>query len=131
MSWAPERKKCLGKEKITFSLWGIEFGKLTKKTNTHTSQDKSLNTWSRPPSNFIKLNFDGASKENKGPSWLRRYFKYSFGHILRVFTWYLGVETNNVASIVSLEKGLIVASVHVYDKLIVKSDSIILVNALK
>jgi ribonuclease HI len=82
-----------------------------------------LEEWTRPPKDFVKLNFDGSSKGNPSPFRMGGVLRDDKGNILRVFFGLLGQYTNNGVEISSLERGLQISKTQGYDKLMVEGDS--------
>jgi hypothetical protein len=75
-SWTPEDIPSEPPESIIFSSWK----KITSKASLSfsappTPTTRSPSSWSCPPPGFWKLNFDGASKGNPGPT--------GFGAVIR------------------------------------------------
>ena len=55
----------------------------------------SPSSWSPPPPQVYKLNFNGASKGNSGPVGYGGICRDHSGRILSIFLGALGMETNN------------------------------------
>jgi exonuclease III len=87
-------------------------------------------SWSAPPIDFLKLNFDGASKGNPGAAGYGVVFRNHHGRILLISAGSLGHTTNNVAELWALVRGLQLAKDHNFNQLLVEGDSQILVNLL-
>jgi ribonuclease HI len=92
---------------------------------------RSPSFWSPPPEDFIKLNFDGASKGNPGAAGYGVVFRNHYGHILLISAGSLGHSTNNAAELWGLIKGLHLAFKNGFTKLIVEGDSQIIINLLR
>jgi ribonuclease HI len=90
----------------------------------------SPTTWTPPPTGFIKINFDGASKGNPGPAGFGAILRNSNGEILHLVAGYLGFNTNNVAELWSLLRGIKIATDHHYNKIIAEGDSQIIVHLI-
>jgi ribonuclease HI len=90
----------------------------------------SLNTWSPPPPGFVKLNFDGSSKGNPGPTGFGAVLRDNEGRILHITAGYLGFNTNNVAELWSLLKGINLAISHNIFQLIVEGDSQVIIHLI-
>jgi ribonuclease HI len=88
----------------------------------------SPSSWSTPPGDFIKLNFDGASKGNPGAAGYGVVFRNHHGHIILINAGSLGHTTNNAAELWGLTRGLQLAIEHSFTKLIVEGDSQIIIN---
>jgi ribonuclease HI len=77
---------------------------------------------------FIKVNFDGASKGNPGAVGFGVVFRNHQGNILLITTGNLGHTTNNAAELWGLTRGLQLATEHNFNKLIVEGDSQVILN---
>jgi hypothetical protein len=88
----------------------------------------SPSSWSTPPVDLIKLNFDGASKGNPGAAGYGVVFHNHLGHILLINAGSLGHTTNNATKLWGLIRGLQLAIEHNFTKLIVEGDSQIIIN---
>ena len=84
---------------------------------------QSPERWSLPPSSFIKLNFNGASKGNPRPQCKGGVFKNSKGEILHIYTINLGHSTNNAAELNAMVNGLNISLHKGFHKLILEGDS--------
>lgn len=89
---------------------------------------QSLERWSLPPSSFIKLNFDDASKGNRGPTRRGGIFRNSKGEILHIYTINLGHSANNTTELNAMVKGLNIALHKGYHKLILEGDSSLVIT---
>jgi ribonuclease HI len=87
--------------------------------------------WSPPPVDFIKLNFDGASKGNPGAAGYGVVFRNHQGHIILINAGNLGHSTNNAAELWGLIRGLQLAIDYNFTKLIVEGDSQVIINLLR
>ena len=96
-----------------------------------TPPSSSSYFWSPLPEDFIKLNFDGASKGNPGAAGFGVVFRNHHGHILLISAGFLGHSTNNAAELWGLIKGLELAIKNDFAKLIVEGDSQIIINLLR
>jgi ribonuclease HI len=96
-----------------------------------TPPSSSSYFWSPLPEDFIKLNFDGASKGNPGAAGFGVVFRNHHGHILLISAGFLGHSTNNAAELWGLIKGLELAIKNDFTKLIVEGDSQIIINLLR
>jgi ribonuclease HI len=91
----------------------------------------SPSLWSPPPKDFLKLNFDGASKGNPGDAGYGVIFRNHLGHIIAIGAGPLGHSTNNAAELWALINGLQMASQNNYTKLIVEGDSQVIIGLLR
>jgi ribonuclease HI len=91
----------------------------------------SPSLWSPPPKDFLKLNFDGASKGNPGDAGYGVVFRNHLGHIIAIGAGPLGHSTNNAAELWALINGLQMASQNNYTKLIVEGDSQVIIGLLR
>jgi ribonuclease HI len=90
----------------------------------------SPTTWTLPPTGFIKINFDGASKGNPGPAGYGAVIRSSKGEILALIVGYLGETTNNVAELTGLLQGLRHAVTLASHKIILEGDSQIIIQLI-
>ena len=89
---------------------------------------QSPNRWSPPPSSFIKLNFDGASKGNPGHAGGGGVFWNSQGEIIQLYTINLGHSTNNAAELSAMVNGLNIAIYNGFQKIILEGDSSLVIT---
>lgn len=89
---------------------------------------QSPDRWSPPPSSFIKLNFNGASKGNPGPAGGGGVFQNSQVEILHIYTINLGHSTNNATELNAMVKGLNIAIYKGFQKLILEGDSSLVIT---
>jgi hypothetical protein len=101
------------------------------KSSSPPPQSKYIEVWSPPPYEFIKINFNEASKGNPSSTRIGRVFRDSFGNFLRVYTGFLGIDTNNEVELVFIARGIHIDIAQIYERPMVEVDSLILVNALK
>jgi ribonuclease HI len=97
---------------------------------TPNRQNISPTTWTPPPVEFIKINFDGASKGNPGPVGYRATLKNSRGEILILVVGYFGETKNNAVELMGLLQGLHVAIARHSHQLIVEGDSQIVIQLI-
>jgi len=90
---------------------------LAEESPSSYPQSKFREDWSFPPLKFIKINFYGTLKVILDPLGLVGVFKESFDHILRFFMGFMVIIRNNFVELVYLERGLIIATTHGYDRL--------------
>jgi ribonuclease HI len=84
-----------------------------------------------PPEDFIKLNFDGASKGNPGLAGYGIVFHNHYGNILLIGAGSIGHSMNNATEIWGLTKGLQMAIKNNFTKLVIEGDSQIIINLLR
>jgi hypothetical protein len=94
------------------------------------SRSNSPTIWTPPPSGFIKINFDGASRGNPGPAGFVSVLRNHVGEIIHLVAGFLGENTNNVAELLSLIRGLQVATHNQYHQVIVEGDSQIIIQLI-
>jgi hypothetical protein len=90
-----------------------------------------VNTWAPPPTSFIKLNFDGATKGNLGVAGAGGVIRDSGGTILRLYAGSIGNSTNNATEFGALELGLEILHREGMMNAIVEGDSTLVVNIAK
>jgi ribonuclease HI len=96
-----------------------------------TIPPSSPSLWSPPPEDFVKLNFDGASKGNPGAAGYGVVFRNHLGHILVIGAGPLGHSTNNAAELWGLIKGLQLAIKNNFTKILVEGDSQVIISLLR
>jgi ribonuclease HI len=80
---------------------------------------------------FIKVNFDGASKGNSGTTIFRVVFRNHQRNILLIIAGSLGHTTNNAEEIWGFTRGLQLSIEHNFNKLIVEGYSQIILNLFR
>lgn len=76
-----------------------------------------------PPVSQYKLNFDGASKGNPGPTGFGGAIRNSEGVPVGIYWGYIGLNSNNMAELRGLLEGLRMATSHGWMPLILEGDS--------
>jgi ribonuclease HI len=86
--------------------------------------------WEAPETGYHKLNFDGASKGNPGPTGYGAVIRNTKGEILHIVAGNLGHNTNNAVEIWGLLRGLQAAKDQEIFPIIVEGDSQIVIHLL-
>ena len=86
--------------------------------------------WTPPPSGFLNLNFDGASRGNPGLAGFGTVLRNHTGKIIHLMAGFLGENANNVGEIISLVKGLQDVVQHHYHQIIIEGDSQIIIQLI-
>ena len=81
------------------------------------------NIWRPPAYGFWKLNFDGASRGNPGPSGFGACIRNSSGEVVAITVSPLPIDTNNTAEAHALLAGLILAKQGYFHWLHIEGDS--------
>lgn len=76
--------------------------------NRQQEMSITLSIWKRPPSGFLKLNFDGASRGNPGMAGIGGIIRNNAREIQHIYNRALGEETNNEMEFAAMEHGLII-----------------------
>ncbi len=84
----------------------------------------------RPP-DALQVNIDGAARGNPGPAAYGVLFRRLDGSVVHRFSKYIGRATNNVAEYYALIAALDYAAAHGITKVLVHSDSLLLVNQMR
>ena len=87
------------------------------------------NTWRPPSSGFWKLNFDGASRGNPGPSGFGACIRNYFGEVVEIKISPLPIDTNNIAEAHALLAGLLLAKQGCFNRLHIEGDSSVIIEA--
>lgn len=88
----------------------------------------SPNCWLIPPEGWLKLNFDGASKGNLGPTGFGGVIHNLQGIILWAYWGQLGWDINNVAELEGMIHGLMLLEHHAMSPTIIEGDSKIIID---
>lgn len=87
--------------------------------------------WIPPPHDFVKLNFDGSSLGNPGPSGIGGVIRDEQGNLLAMYSGPVGVGDSLRAEILAALEGVQrIKDMHI-NKLIIEGDSEVVVNWLK
>jgi ribonuclease HI len=103
---------------------------LTSLNLTQEPRASSPITWSPPSQHFVKLNFDGVTKNNLGDAGYGRVFRDSNGTILRIYAGNLGISSNNATELWVLLSRVRITKKQAYSKLIIEGDSQLIINML-
>jgi ribonuclease HI len=90
-----------------------------------------VSTWAPPPTGFLKLNFDGATKGNPGVAGAGGVIRDSGGTIIRLYAGSIGNSTNNAVEFGALELGLEILRREGMTNTIVEGDSTLVINTVK
>lgn len=88
-------------------------------------------TWSPPKPDRLKLNFDGASRGNLGPSGIGYVIRDHSGEIIGKMAKPIPPHTNNIAKFKALQLGLMDCINHGLRNILVEGDSEIAINAIR
>ena len=96
-----EYLQCTLEERNILKSWNIHIHAHTpvKEKGNHSN---SPTRWTPPPPGFIKINIDGASRGNPGPTGFDLVLRNHTGEIIHLVAGFLGENTNNVADLLSL-----------------------------
>lgn len=86
--------------------FNLDKGNFALTPNCRQEINTSLSPWKRPPSGFLKLNSDGASRGNPILADIRGVIRNSEGEIQYTYSRSLGEGTNNELEFAALEQGL-------------------------
>lgn len=99
LRWDAEDFKCEPQECPLLEAWIFNLRPTLPTPSSSGLQMSSPSLWCTPPSGFIKLKFNGASKGNPGPAGCGGVFKNSLGIILYIYIGSLGHECNNTTEL--------------------------------
>ncbi|GLJ39258.1 hypothetical protein SUGI_0801060 [Cryptomeria japonica] len=127
--------KTLGIIYKSYTKWDMamdNFWLLSKKNDYKLFDLKSCrkNMWIPPPSGFLKINFDGACRGNPSEFGFGAIIHDELGVMMGDKYGPLGVLTNNIAEVTTLEAGLewcVEKGVH---KVMVEGDSQVILNGI-
>ena len=98
MQWHDQDKIIPREEAEIVMNWGLDRTMMDGlRRRDKVCQSSSLNLWSTPPPQVFKLNFDGTSRGNMGPTGFGGLFRDHDGKIVMVFLGSIGMDTNNSA----------------------------------
>ncbi|GLT74169.1 hypothetical protein SLA2020_459820 [Shorea laevis] len=86
--------------------------------------------WTKPPMNFIKINTDGSTLRNPGPSGAGGVLRDDSGSWIVGYALNLGIGTNTNAEFWGIKQGLELALERGFKRIILESDSLFAVNSL-
>jgi ribonuclease HI len=86
--------------------------------------------WKALETGYHKMNFDGASKGNPGPTGYGAVIRNNKGEILHIVAGNIGYNTNNAGELWGLLRGLQVDKDHELFPIIVEGDSQIVIHLL-
>lgn len=81
-------------------------GTITFSSNHQQQQSTNVNTWIPPPTGFLKINFDGASRGNLGLAGIGGVLRDNRGEIQHIYSQSLGEGSNNEMEFAVLQQGL-------------------------
>ena len=84
--------------------------------------------WQLPKSSYIKLNFNGSSKGDPIPASIGGDSILTNGKILCIYARSIEHNTNNVADLLSLMKGLQIETTHKFTKLMIEGELMIVIQ---
>eukprot|EP00253_Pinus_taeda_P009559 PITA_09559 len=116
-------------ERLILNSWNLNLSSLPNIKSRPPTKFVSPIQWSPPAASSFKLNFDGAAKGNPGPAGFRGVFRNDRGVVVHIYYGSIGKDTNNVAELEGLWKGICIADQHNFYPLEVEGDSLILINA--
>ncbi|KAL9236717.1 hypothetical protein vseg_011353 [Gypsophila vaccaria] len=87
--------------------------------------------WAPPPYGWFVLNIDGASRGNPGSSGAGGIIRDDAGCFRRAFALKLGISTSMKAEIIAFARGLMMANDLHIPKLLIQTDSLMLVEMLQ
>lgn len=90
---------------------------------TRPKENESLDTWEPPPKDMFKMNFDGASKGNPGPTGYGGAIRNAEGRTMGIFWGYIGENTNNIVELKGPLAGLTTAINNGWLPIILEGDS--------
>ena len=128
--WETNDLQCNQQEQLIKDAWNLTIKPTLINKVTHQNS-QSPDSWNTPPTSFIKLNFDDASKGNPGSTGRGGFFRNNKGEILYIYSSNLGYTINNVAELNALVEGLKIAIGNNYQKVILEGDAEIIISMCK
>ncbi|GLJ50073.1 hypothetical protein SUGI_1064970 [Cryptomeria japonica] len=128
--------KVVGRMYCTYSSWDKEMERLWNlmKNSGYKFGDKKQNkgsiVWTPPLAESLKVNFDGASRNNPSKSGYGAIIRNEFGNFVGANFGPLGITTNNMAEIAGLLAGLEWSVGRGFQSIEVEGDSQIVLNGI-
>lgn len=91
-------------------------------------QPRSLSSFLKPHKDFVKLNFDGASKGNSGLTAFGGILQDEGGRLVGIFVGHCGDSSNNMSEMIALKKDLQLAIYLGVPKIQISEDSKLVIN---
>eukprot|EP00253_Pinus_taeda_P033781 PITA_33781 len=130
--WVGEDWKANPMEEEILNKLNLKYEMVFHKQNpNHEMRSNSPDKFCYPKENFIKLNFDGASKGNPSEAGFGGIFRDNSNQVRWIFAEWGGEMTNNEAEFWALHQGLRIAVRNGYSNLEITGDSQIAVEMLK
>lgn len=131
-AWEQEDWKTTPEEGRILTSLNLEQGMVCpQKQKNQSIHNQSPTEFKCPHEDFIKLNFDGASKGNPGLAGFRGIFKYSRGWTRWVYADRGGIMSNNGAELMAVYQGIRITIRNGYTKLEIKGDSNLVIEILR
>lgn len=111
--------------------FNLDKGTFAAPVNCQQEINITLIIWKRPPSGFLKLNFDGASRGNPGLTGIGGILRNSEGEIQYIYSRALGEGTNNEMEFAALEQGLRILQKLQAGAAVVEGDSQLAITAMR
>jgi len=130
--WDAEDWKANQTEEVILNLLNLNYEMVHhKKNNRQSMRTQKSDKFIYPRDNFIKLNFDGASKGNPGNTGFGGIFRDSQKKIRWIYAEWGGEMTNNEAELWAIHQGLRIAIRNGYTNLEIEGDSQIAIEILR
>ena len=124
INWDKKDSELAGAERQILADWGLENYENSIQPHHKTLPIiQSFDCWNPPPTGFLKLNFDEASKGNPGKSGYGFILRNHKGNIISFGYGFLGIDSNNVAEIEGLIQGLEWVFENLHNPIITEGDS--------
>lgn len=130
ISWTEEDFQASQREVRILNSWGI-LPDQVKFSPCKAPCPSSPDFWSPPPQGCLKINFDGAAKDNPGPTGYGGVVHDHLGTILWVFWGSIGWDTNNSAELEGAIHCLLLMQSLNLSPTIIEGDSWIIVTMAK
>jgi ribonuclease HI len=127
--WSHEDMQCKPEEGIILNGWNMQI-RIQPQGRSKKRTDNIPTHWAPPPHGAFKLNFDGASRGNPGPAGFGAVLRNHTGEIILMIAGSLGENTNNVAELTSLVRGLQTAVHHQFHRLVIEGDSQVIIQLI-
>jgi len=128
--WYLEDLPSSPQEKSVWDNWRIPINQQSIIKKKPSAQNKEVDKWTPLPNNMFQLNFDGASKGNPGKARYGGVFRDHHGNPQLIYMGSKGWDTNNLAELEGVWRGLTLAQERVIFPLNIEGDSQIIITMI-
>jgi len=128
--WSVEVFPTQAQEQSIWDNWQLKLPQVQIDPNKASIINKQPSHWNLPPTNVMKLNFNGASKGNLSKAGHGGIFRDQEGQSLLIYFGPIGWDMNNSAELEGLWQGMNLVHQHNFHPIIIEGDSQIMIHML-